>query len=126
MKRNFMLLLFILFTCSSIFSQKKPFTIETLYKVKDISSPDLSPTGDWICFQSTEYNLQKGESNSDLYIINKDGSGLENITESKESESSPFWNINGRKIYFLKKSQIYSISIPDKKLSRLQIILQTL
>ncbi len=118
MKRNFMFLLFVLFACSSIFSQKKPFTIETLYKVKDISSPDLSPGGDRICFQSTEYNLQKGESNSDLYIINKDGSGLENITESKESESNPFWNINGRKIYFLKKSQIYSISIPDKKIEQ--------
>ena len=111
-------LMLILFLFTSAYSQKKPFTIETLYKVKSVSSPDLSPDGDKICFQSTEYNLYKGESNSDIFIVNKDGSGLENLTNSKESESDPFWNIDGKKIYFLKKSQLYSVSIPDKKIEK--------
>ena len=110
---NFILVLFII---SSAYSQKKPFTIETLYKVKDVSSPDLSPDGNKICFQSTIYNLAKGESNSDIFIINKDSTGLENLTKSRESETNPFWNIDGRKIYFLKNSQLFSISVPGKKI----------
>ena len=110
---NFILVLFIF---SSAYSQKKPFTIETLYKVKDVSSPDLSPDGNKICFQSTIYNLAKGESNSDIFIINKDSTGLENLTKSRESETNPFWNIDGRKIYFLKNSQLFSISVPGKKI----------
>ena len=110
---NFILVLFIF---SSAYSQKKPFTIETLYKVKDVSSPDLSPDGNKICFQSTIYNLAKGESNSDIFIINKDSTGLENLTKSRESETNPFWNIDGRKIYFLKNSQLFSISVSGKKI----------
>ena len=111
-------LMLILFLFTSAYSQKKPFKIETLYKVKSVSSPVLSPDGNQICFQSTEYNLYKGESNSDIFIFNEDGSDLENLTNSKESESDPFWNIDGRIIYFLKNSQLYSISIPGKKIEQ--------
>ncbi len=116
MKTTIINLMLVLFLCTSAFSQKEPFTIEALYKVKSVSAPDLSPEGNQICFQSTEYNLDKGESNSDIFIVNDDGSGLENLTNSKESESNPFWNIDGKKIYFQKKSQLYSISIPGKKI----------
>ncbi len=103
MNRVFLSVILIFLTLPFIFSQKKPFTIETLYKVKDVSSPALSHNGDKICFLSTEYNLQAGGSNSDLYIINKDGSGLENLTNSSESETNPFWSIDGKKIYYLKR-----------------------
>ena len=90
--------------------KKKPFTIETLYKVKSLSSPVLSPNGNEICFVSTEYNLQEGKSNSDLYIINKDGTGLLNLTNSGANESSPFWSPDGKKIYYLKNSQLFDFS----------------
>ncbi|MFZ0455575.1 MAG: S9 family peptidase [Ignavibacteriaceae bacterium] len=116
MNRTIISVVIMLLTAASVFSQKKPFNIESLYKVKSVSSPHLSPAGKQICFQSTEYNLYKGESNSDIYLVSDDGTGLENLTNSKESESNPFWNIDGKKIYFQKKSQIYSISIPDKKI----------
>ena len=116
MKTMIINLMLILSLFTLAYSQKKPFTIETLYRVKNVSSPDLSPNGSQICLQSTEYNLSKGESNSEIYIVNKDGSGLENLTNSKECESEPFWNIDGKRIYFLKKSKLYSISIPGKKI----------
>ena len=118
MKKIILLAVLMLLSSAFVFPQKKPFTIETLYKVKNVSSPDLTPGGNKICFQSTKYNLQKGESNSDIYVINKDGSGLVNLTNSKESESSPFWNIDGKKIYFLKKSQLFSISVPGEKIEQ--------
>ena len=118
MKKIILLAVLMLLSSAFVFPQKKPFTIETLYKVKNVSSPDLTPGGNKICFQSTKYNLQKGESNSDIYVINKDGSGLVNLTNSKESESSPFWNIDGKKIYFLKKSQLFSISVPGDKIEQ--------
>ena len=78
---NFILMLFL---SASAYSQKKPFTIETLYKVKYLSSPILSPEGNKICFLNTEYDLHKGKSSSDLYLINQDGSGLENLTGSRK------------------------------------------
>lgn len=118
MNRIILIAAFLQLTCAFSYSQKKPFTIEALYKVKSVKSPGLSPDGNRICFQSTKYNLQKGESNSDIFIINIDGTGLKNLTDSKGSESEPFWNKNGRIIFFLKNSQIYSVSIPDKKIEQ--------
>ncbi len=118
MKTTIINLFLILFVFTTAYPQKNPFTIETLYKVKYLSSPALSSDGNKICFQSTGYNLQKGESNSDLDIMNKDGSGLENLTKSSASEKNPFWSVDGKKIYFLKKSQIYSISLLSKKIDQ--------
>ncbi len=118
MKNSILHIILIIFLFTSAYSQKKPFTIETLYKVKYLSSPALSPEGNKICFLNTEYDLHKGKSNSDLYIINQDGSGLENLTGSKNNESNPFWSPDGKKIYYMKGSQVYSISIPGKKVEQ--------
>jgi dipeptidyl aminopeptidase/acylaminoacyl peptidase len=116
MKKTVINLLLVLFFFVSAYPQKSPFTIESLYKVKSVSSPALSPKGDKICFVVTKYNLEKGKSNSDIYVINTDGSGLEDLTNSSESESSPFWSPDGNKIFYLKGSEIFSISFSDKKI----------
>ncbi len=62
MKTSILYIILILFLSASAYSQKKPFTIETLYKVKYLSSPMLSPEGNKICFLNTEYDLHKGKS----------------------------------------------------------------
>ncbi len=55
MKRNLFLAVILLLGITNLFAQKKAFTIEDLYKVKNVTSPVVSPSGNKIAF--TAYRL---------------------------------------------------------------------
>ena len=55
------LLLFLVFISIS-YPQKRAFTIEDLYKVKNVSAPVLSNSGDRIAFTVSESDLTKGKT----------------------------------------------------------------
>lgn len=57
-------------------------------------SPDLSPDGDRIAFCRSE------GPNSEIYVVNEDGSGLVKITENRSSSYHPIWSPDGAKIAF--------------------------
>jgi TolB protein len=46
--------------------------------------------------------LNKG-GNPDLYVMNMDGSGLKQLTKTREAESSPCWSPDGRTICFVSR-----------------------
>ncbi len=94
----------------SLYPQKRAFTIEDLYRVKDVGTPVLSPSENRIAFVVTEYNLKEGKSNSDIYVMNSDGSKLNRITNTEESESDPMWN-NEDELFYLKGSSLYLYSL---------------
>jgi len=74
--------LFILFTIiafSVILPQKKAFTIEDLYKIKNVGGPSLSPDGSKIAFTVSTSDLKTTKSKTNIYLINSDGSGLKQI-----------------------------------------------
>lgn len=57
-------------------------------------SPSISPDGKKIAFQS----LQKG--NSEIYLMNADGTGLLRLTRNLADDKNPIWSADGKKIYF--------------------------
>jgi dipeptidyl aminopeptidase/acylaminoacyl peptidase len=105
MNRNLLLIIIIIISSLSLIAQKKPFTIEDLYKVKNVGSPVVSPTGNKIAFTVTDYNLEEGKSNSDIYILYPDGA-TDNISSKDISETDPFW-ANDNELYFLADTQIH-------------------
>ncbi|RPI72843.1 MAG: S9 family peptidase [Ignavibacteriales bacterium] len=113
MKRNlFLTLLFFVFTCS-LAAQKRGFTIEDLYDVKNVGSPVISPSGNKIAFAVVEYNLKEGASNSDILILYPDGA-TENISSQDVSETDPFWG-SDNELYFLSKSQVHRFTFNDRR-----------
>jgi dipeptidyl aminopeptidase/acylaminoacyl peptidase len=82
------------------FGQKKPFAIEDLYKIKSVSNPQISPDGKKIAFVVAESNLQKGKTNSELYVIDADGSNLKRMTNNPASDAHPRWASDGKSILF--------------------------
>ena len=76
-----------------------------MFKYGDFD-PILSPDGTKVSFERlmddklTVNNSEVG--NYDIMIINTDGSGLVNITNSRESEGFPYWSPDGKKFAFLK------------------------
>ncbi len=57
-------------------------------------SPSVSPDGKRIAFQST----QKG--NSEIYVMNTDGSGLLRITRNLADDKNPKWSADGTTLFF--------------------------
>jgi len=80
---------------------KKPFDIEALYKMRYVGSPVWSPDGSKILFTVSSYDLKKGKSNREIYLIRADGSGLRRMTRCAETDTSPNWWPDGKSFVFL-------------------------
>ncbi len=94
------LILFLLVT-GVLFAEKQPFSIEALYKIKNVSDPQISPDGKRVVFVVTSYNLKEGSSNSDLYLMNVDGTDLRRLTFHSAADYHPRWSKDGKKILFV-------------------------
>ncbi len=71
----------------------------------DVQTPAWSPDGRKLAFVS------RRDGNSEIYVMNADGSGQENLTQQPASDSHPSWSPDGRKLAFVSRrdgnSEIY-------------------
>lgn len=95
------LLLFMLCFTLVAAAQKKPFAIEDLYKLKSVSGITFSPDGKRIAFAVTESFLATGKTNSELYLMNADGSGQRKLTANPAADYEPQWLPDGSALLFL-------------------------
>jgi dipeptidyl aminopeptidase/acylaminoacyl peptidase len=100
------LLILISFTVSA---QKRAFTIEDLYKVKNVSAPVLSNSGEKIAFTVSESDLAKGKTTNTVYVMSTNGSSLISISEKLPGATSPFWS-SSDELYLINKGQVYKYS----------------
>jgi dipeptidyl aminopeptidase/acylaminoacyl peptidase len=108
--KKYFLFVFVLFFAININAQRRAFTIEDLYKVKNVSAPVLSNSGQKIAFTVTEYDLPKGKTINNVYVMNTNGSSLINVSEKLPGVSSPFWSSNDE-FYLLLNGQVYKYSL---------------
>lgn len=113
MKKIMLLFAVVLFISSGkLLAQKKPFTIADLYKIHYVGAPVVSPNGNKVAFTVADYNMKKGESNTNIYIMDTNGKNLKKITDNKKSNYNPLWTSNGKTIYYVstesKTPQVYS------------------
>lgn len=93
----------------SISAQKRAFTIEDLYKVKNVSSPVLSNSGDKIAYTVSESDLSKGKTINTVYVMNTIGSSLASISDKVPGAYSPFWSSDDE-LFLMNKGQVYKYS----------------
>jgi dipeptidyl aminopeptidase/acylaminoacyl peptidase len=95
---------------TSMFAQKRAFTIADLYKIRSVDSPVISPDGERIAFAEKSSDLPKGKSYSNICIMKTDGSGKTVLTTDNKS-NSPFWSADGKSIFYVSSasgsSQVY-------------------
>ncbi|MDR3626119.1 MAG: S9 family peptidase [Ignavibacteriaceae bacterium] len=99
----FLCLPFILFA-----QQKHPLTVDDLWAMKRVGSIDLSPDGKTIAFTVTAFNMDENKGNSDIYLINSDGTNLHPLKNSEKNETSPKFSADGKMIAYIIDDQIHT------------------
>ena len=96
----FVSMVFLLLFGSVLANDKKPFTIEALYKIKYVGSPRISPDGNKIAFVVSENDLPKSKRNSDIYLMDIDGKNLKQMTTFDGGDWHPSFSDDGKFIIF--------------------------
>lgn len=116
MKRILPLLLSLV-VCAAAFAKDAP-THESIWLMKRVGSPQLSPDGRWVVVSVTEPAYDEKEQSSDLWLAPADGSAApRRITFTKGSESEATWSPDSRRIAFSSKregddaNQIYILDV---------------
>jgi dipeptidyl aminopeptidase/acylaminoacyl peptidase len=105
MKKLFFLLCLIPIVISS--QTKHPLTVEDLWAMKRVGSFDLSADGKTIAFSVTTYDMDVNKGNSDIYLVDADGSHLRVFKNSDENKSEPKFTPDGKSITFVQDGQIW-------------------
>jgi len=85
----------------SLLAQKAPFSIEALYKIKNVSDPQISPDGRMVAFTVTSYIMHKGQNNSEIYIMDIKGGHLRRMTDNPAADYQPRWSADGQNLLFV-------------------------
>ncbi|MFZ1082767.1 MAG: S9 family peptidase [Candidatus Kryptoniota bacterium] len=93
-------------------AQKRPITVEDMWKVGRVSDPQVSPDGKTIAYIVTRYNMDENKGASSIFLVPIDGKSAHEFNTGIESCSDPIWSPDGKKIAFVandtsETSQVY-------------------
>lgn len=89
----------------AIAQEKRLIRPEDLFRMKSISSPKLSPDGQWIMYSLSKADSAKDRYESKLYMMSTDGKETIQLTDER-SAGSPAWSPDNAYISFLSKSKV--------------------
>jgi dipeptidyl aminopeptidase/acylaminoacyl peptidase len=75
-------------------------TFDDLYSVPKISDVQISPDSRQVAFVLRTTDIETGESESNIWVVNSDGSDLRQLTNGEGGESHPRWSPDGGSIAF--------------------------
>jgi dipeptidyl aminopeptidase/acylaminoacyl peptidase len=85
---------------------RQPITHETLWMMKRVSTPAVSPDGRWVVFSVLEPAYEPDKEVSGLWLLPSDGSGApRRLTHDKAHESGVTWSPDSHAIAFTTKRE---------------------
>ena len=101
MKRHLLLVIIALVIPFTAHAQKRPFSIEDLYRVKSISDLHVAPDGRSLIYAVTTSDLPRAKRVSHVWTMNIDGGSPRQITSHEKGESSPSFSPDGKWISYI-------------------------
>src|SRR6266851_1593100 len=96
--------LIILALAAPVFAaEKRPITVDDLWKVKRVGPPTISPDGKWCAVEVTTYNMEANDSTSQIWLLATDGKTQKQLTNTPGKNSGPKWSADGNWIAFTGK-----------------------
>ena len=94
----------------------QPMNLEHLFQLERLADPQISPDGTRIVYQVTKtHDAAKNDKSTNLWLVNKDGGGMRQLTYSNKSDSHPRWSPDGSMILFEStrdgSSQLYLLDL---------------
>lgn len=75
--------------------------LEDLFRFRRVSDPQISPDGRRIAYVVTEVSKAENKTNSDIWLVNADGSGApRQLTGSPKQDRHPRWSPDGKWLAF--------------------------
>ena len=87
-------------------------TPEALWAMGRIGSPKASPDGRSIVYQVGYYSVAENRGHQVICVTSADGKQNRQLTTSADNETDPAWSPDGKRIFFLTNSQLWSMA-PD-------------
>lgn len=114
----------VLLSCSLWAAGTKPgLDAETLFDMETVSSPAISPDGKQIVFSRGWVDKVKDQLRSNLWIIDRDGKRLRELTTGPWRDSSPVWSPDGARIAFVSdrdgSAQIHVLWLDTREVAQL-------
>jgi len=82
------------------FAQKRPVTVDDLFKFKRVSDPQVSPDGRYVVYVVSEVLFEENRTQSDLWLVEMTTGKARALTSTPKNESHPRWSPDGQWIAF--------------------------
>src|SRR5689334_18761180 len=95
---------------------RRPIQPADLFRMKRLSSPAVSPDGQWVACVVSRPDLDENRVRSAIHLVSGDGSELRPLTSGPSRDSSPVWDPEGRSLAFVSDradgpNQLYVIPV---------------
>jgi len=84
--------------------KRRALVVDDMSALKDVSAPQISPDGNWVAYTITEVDVEADVSRSDLWMASWDGAKTVQLTRTAESEHTPRWSPDGKRLAFLSEA----------------------
>ena len=91
-----------LFTTTSTAQPKgRAFEISDYYRTAFVGAPEVDKAGSKVVFPVRRYDLEKGESWSEIWMMEADGSGLRQMTTGRHNDTSPVFSPDSTELCYV-------------------------
>src|SRR6056297_744745 len=94
------LITFLFLNLSHAQSDQRPVEIDDYFNLKSVSSPVISPDGNWIAYTVSQTDFDEGSSETRIWMVSKDGSVRLPMTAEGYSAGNPQWTPDGNYLTF--------------------------